>query len=456
MNIQKLIDQGEQAFKKRNYDYAITLLLEAVNFGPNNRKARELLRKSELKKYETSYPNAAMVAIFGLPKRVGMFFSGLGKGSNPEAYMMACERFLTIDPKNKGVNMALGDSAAHAGHIQSAIVAYETAAEHHPEDVTALKKLGALLVRNGEIQRAHKVYSRAVELDPKDQEAVKARKNVAAEASLKETGFETAGSSRDLIRNKDEATELERGERIHQTEDDLTVQRREVEQQLAGDPDNIELLQDLAEIAQKQKDWDVGIQALEKAHAAKPDNTVVHFALNEAKIVKLEQSIYEANRDGDKAKAASFEQDLDQLRIEHLQAKVKAYPTDLNIRFDLGEVLLKSGAFEDAIAQFQQTVRDPKYKNDSQLRLGQAFAAGARFDLAVRQLEQALVGHSAINDRVKEILYALGDIHVQTGDVAKAKENFGKIYEVDIGYLDVGDRLSKLDSSAEEGKLSLD
>jgi hypothetical protein len=66
------------------------------------------------------------------------------------------------------------------------------------------------------------------------------------------------------------------------------------------------------------------------------------------------------------------------------------------------------------------------------------------------------VGHSAINDRVKEILYALGDIHVQTGDVAKAKENFGKIYEVDIGYLDVGDRLSKLDSSAEEGKLSLD
>jgi tetratricopeptide (TPR) repeat protein len=337
MNIQKLIDQGEQAFKKRNYDYAITLLLEAVNFGPNNRKARELLRKSELKKYETSYPNAAMVAIFGLPKRIGMFFSGLGKGSNPEAYMMACERFLTIDPKNKGVNMALGNSAAHAGHIQSAIVAYETAAEHHPEDVTALKKLGALLVKNGEIQRAHEVYSRAVELDPKDQEAVKARKNVAAEASLKDTGFETAGSSRDLIRNKEEATELERGERIHQTEDDLTVQRREVEEKLAGDPANVELLQDLAEIAQKQKDWDVGIGALEKAHAAKPDNTVIHFALNEAKIVKLEQGIYEANQNDNKASANKLTTELDALRIEHLQAKVKAYPTDLNIRFDLGE-----------------------------------------------------------------------------------------------------------------------
>ncbi|MHC4939854.1 MAG: tetratricopeptide repeat protein [Planctomycetota bacterium] len=456
MNIQKLIDQGEQAYKKRNYDYAITLLLEAVNFGPNNRKARELLRKAELKKYETSYPNAAMVAIFGLPKRIGMFFAGLGKGGNPEAYMMACERFLTIDPKNKAVNMALGDAAAQAGHIESAIVAYETAAEHHPEDITALKKLGSLLVKNGEIKRAHEVYTRAVELNPKDQEAVKARKNVAAEASLKETGFETAGSSRDLIKDKEHATELERGERIHQTADDLTVQRQSIEEKLAGDPDNVELLQDLAEIAQKQKDWEGGIAALEKAHAAQPDNNQVFFALEEARIVKLEQELYQARQAGDTAAANDLEGQIDDVKIEYLEAKTKAYPTDLNIRFDLGEVLLKKGDQEAAIAQFQQTVRDPKYKNDSQLRLGQAFAATEKYDLAVRQLEQALTGHSAINDRVKEILYALGDIHAKTGDTAKAKENFGKIYEVDIGYLDVGDRLSKLDSPAGEGKLSLD
>ena len=59
MNIPNLIDQGEQAYTKRNYDYAITLLLEAVNFGPNNRKARELLRRSELKKHEANYPDSA-------------------------------------------------------------------------------------------------------------------------------------------------------------------------------------------------------------------------------------------------------------------------------------------------------------------------------------------------------------------------------------------------------------
>ena len=456
MNIPNLIDQGEQAYTKRNYDYAITLLLEAVNFGPNNRKARELLRRSELKKHEANYPNAALVVIFGLPKKIGMFFAGLGKKSNPEAYMMACERFLTIDPKNKSVNLALGDAAALAGHNESAIVAYETAAEHHPGDVTALKKLGNLLWKTGEIKRAHEVFTEAVELDPKDQDAVKARKNVAAEASLKETGFETAGSSRDLIKDKEEATDLERGERMHQTEDDLVVQLREVEGKLATDPDNVELLQDLAEIAQKQKQWDVAIDALEKAAAAKPDDRTIRFELGEARIVKLEQAAYEARRDGNKIAANEFEKQLDTLRIELLNGKVAAYPTDLNFRFELGETLLRQGSHDEAIAQFQQTVRDPKYKNDSQLRMGQAFAATNKFDLAIRQLEQALGGHSAVNDRVKEILYSLGDLYSHKGDRDRAKENFGKIYEVDIGYRDVGDRLAKLDSASEEGKLSLD
>jgi len=369
---------------------------------------------------------------------------------------MACERFLTLDPKNKSVNMALGDAAATAGHIDAAIVAYETAAEHNEEDVTALKKLGALLVKNGEIKRAHEVYTRAVELNPKDQEAVKARKNVAAEASLKETGFETARSSRDLIRDKEQATQLERGERIHTSADDLTLQRQSIDEKLAADPDNLDLLQDLAEVAQKQKQWDTAVGALEKAASKAPDDKSIAFALNEARIVKLEQELYAAKRDGNAVAAGTKEKELDRLRIEHLKAKVAAYPTDLNLRFGLGEALLKTGEYEQAIGQFQQTVRDPKYKNDSQLRLGQAFAATAKFDLAIRQLEQALVGHSSINDRVKEILYALGDIYDQKGDVAKAKENFGKIYEVDIGFQDVGDRLAKLDSPAEEGKLSLD
>jgi len=370
--------------------------------------------------------------------------------------MMACERFLTLDPKSKSVNIALGDAAASANHVESAIVAYETASEHHPEDVGALKKLGFLLWRNGEIRRAHEVFGRAVDLNPKDQEAVKARKNVAAEASLKETGFETAGSSRDLVKDKEETARLEQGTRIHQTEDDLTTGLASLEAKLEAEPDNADLLQDLAEIYQRQKEWDKAIETLEKAVAAKPNENSIHFALGEARTTKMEQEVYNLRRDGNEIAAAAKEKELYSVQKEDLKARVKAYPTDLNLRFRLGEVMMNLGSHDEAIAEFQRTIRDPKFKGDSQLRMGQAFGAKGQFDLAVRQLEGALEGHSHVTDRVKEIHYELGGVYTQMGNPQKAREHLGKIYEVDIGFRDVGARLEKLDSSSEEGKLSID
>ena len=109
MNVNKLIEKGEDAFKKRNYDYAISIFLEAVHFAPDNRQAREGLRNAALKKHEKNYPGKLAVAIFGIPARLGMFVAGLGKKGNPEGYMMACEKFLRIDPKNRRVNTSLGD-----------------------------------------------------------------------------------------------------------------------------------------------------------------------------------------------------------------------------------------------------------------------------------------------------------------------------------------------------------
>ena len=456
MNISKLIDKGEQAYKKRNYDYAITVLLEAVNFAPDNRKARELLRKAALKKHESNYPSAGAVAIFGLPKKIGMFFSGLGKKSNPEAYMMACERYLMLDPKSLSVNIALGDAAAGAGHVQTAIVAYETASENHPEDVGALKKLGFLLWRSGDIQRAHKVFGRAVDLAPKDQEAVKARKNVAAEASLKETGFETAKSSRDLVKDKDASAKAEAGTRIHRSDDDLTTHRTEIEERLVTEPENADLLQDLAEICIKQKDFDAAVDALEKAVAASPSQMAVLFALGDAKIVRLEQLAYDAKRDGNTADVKRYKAELAILQVSELRERVKAYPTDLNQRFKLAGHLLTAGSVDEAIGELQRTVQDPKFKEESQLRMGQAFAKKGQYDLAIRQLNSALEDQSAVTERVKAVHYELGDIYETTGKPDLAKDSFGKIYEVDIGYRDVGDRLAKLDSTQEEGKLSLD
>jgi tetratricopeptide (TPR) repeat protein len=448
MNIAKLIDKGEEALKKKNFDYAIEILLQAVSFGPNNRRARELLRQAELKKYEHAYPSKGMVAVFGLPAKLGIAVAGLSKKSNPEAYMMACEKFLTKDPKNKGVNMALGDAAAIGGHLEVAIFAYQTASEHNPGDPEALKKLGSLLWKNNQISEAHEIYDRAVRLRPQDQEAVKARKNLAAEMSLKETGFESARSSRELVKDKDAAGKLEQETRIYQTEEDLETRRRKIEERLEEEPSDVTALQDLADVAKRMKDWDAAVRAMDKAIELKPDDTTLVFARGDLHMDRLEQKKLDLLRDGQEAEVQKVTAELLGFQIEEYRKRVKIYPTDLNLRFRLGDLLFGKGALDDAIGEFQQTVRDPKFRSESQLRLGRAFKLKGQYELALRQLKQALEGQTGLTERVKEIRYEMGDIYHLMGRTAEAKAEFGKIYEQDIAYRDVATRLADLEKEA--------
>ena len=455
MNIAKLIEKGEDALKKKNFDYAIEILLQAVSFAPNNREARELLRRAELKKFEHSYPSAGLVAVFGLPARLGMFVSGLSRKSNPEPFMMACEKFLTKDPKNRKVNMALGSAAAAGGHLETAIFAYQTAAEHHPNDTAVLKTLGNLLWKNGQIREAHEVYDRAVRLDPHDQDAVKARKNLAAEASLKETGFETARSSRDLVRDKEAAGRLEQETRLYRTDEDLATQRKSLEARAEKEP-NVELLQDLAQVCKRMKDWEAAFAAFDRAIQMEPQNHALEFARGDLELEHLEEKHLALLREGKQEEAKTAEADLLGARTKQYRALVKAYPTDLNLRFKLGELLFKQGDVESAIAEFQQTVRDPKFRSESQLRLGRAFKSKGQFELALRQLEQAMEGQSGMSERVKEILYERGDVLERMGRSDEARTEFSRIYEVDIKYRDVGDRIRKLESGGSPSTLSLD
>jgi len=452
MEINKLIDKGEDALKKRSYDYAISIFLEAVNFAPDNRRAREGLRRAELKRFETSYPSGFVIALTGMGARLGMMFSSMGKKKNPEPYMMACERYLAKHPKSLKVNLALGDAAEMGNYLEAAALAFETAAEHHPKSVTALKRLGNVLVKKREIQRAHEVFDKAVHLDPNDQEAIKSRKNVAAEASLKETGFETAKSSRDLVRDKGAAAKLEAGVRLHKTEDDLATERKAIEERLAKEPENPDLLADLAEIQEKAKDYEGAIKTMDKAIAKRPGDTGLEFKRGDLKIALFETHIYEAEKAGKKAETEAKQRELDRFTAEEFARRVKAYPTDMMLRFRLGEVQLKLGALDAAIAEFQHTVRDPKYKSESQLRMGRAFAAKGQYDLAISQLQKALEGQAGMTERVKEIHYVLGDVFDRSGKPAEAKAEFGRIYEVDIKFRDVSARLTKLASAVKDGE----
>jgi tetratricopeptide (TPR) repeat protein len=100
---------------------------------------------------------------------------------------------------------------------------------------------------------------------------------------------------------------------------------------------------------------------------------------------------------------------------------------------------------DDAIGEFQKAVKDPRKRVDALCKLGECFIEKQLYDLAARQLEKAVEESPGLNsERGKELIYTLGVLRERQGQFAAARDEFLKVYEVDVSYRDVADRVTKL------------
>ena len=131
--------------------------------------------------------------------------------------------------------------------------------------------------------------------------------------------------------------------------------------------------------------------------------------------------------------------------IEEFATRVAEHPTDMALRFSLGEQYLKAGRLDEAIGEFQRSVKDPRKRIDSLGLLGECFLQKGLYDLAARQLEKALEESPGLNsERGKAVVYNLGVLREKQGDMPAAKEQFLKVYEVDVSFRDVADKVTRL------------
>jgi tetratricopeptide (TPR) repeat protein len=115
------------------------------------------------------------------------------------------------------------------------------------------------------------------------------------------------------------------------------------------------------------------------------------------------------------------------------------------LRFALGEEFLKAGNPDKAIEEFQKAVKDPRKRIEALGLLGECFLQKGLYDLAARQLEKALEESPGLNsERGKAVVYNLGVLREKQGNLAAAKEQFLKVYEVDVSFRDVADKVTRL------------
>jgi tetratricopeptide (TPR) repeat protein len=448
MSVADLKAKAREAFKRKNYDGAIEIYVEAIQFAPNDVELYEGLEQAAEKRREG--------------KGRSLFGGGLGKlaigtSRDPEKRVVACVRYLAKNPGDKAVSMDLGDAAESAGHLDAAIFGFRAAARADPDDNVAWKRLGSLLFRRGRLKESMDAYGEAVRIDPKDQEAIKMRKNLAAEGALKIGGYESAKSSRELIKDKEIAGRLERDTRLQLNEQDARDEAARLRADIEKNPaEPTKTRVRLAEVLLQKGDSAEAERVLEEAVRREPTNYDLSVRLGDLRLSKVRDAFDQAKEraeqaSGDPAARAAVEgarKAMIEARLAEYGRRVRDHPTDLSERYRFGRTLLMAGRVDEAIGEFQKTVGDPKRKTDSLLDLGECFERKQMFDLAAKQVQRAAEDFPVLNSpRAKEVAYRLAELHERRGAKDDARKEYMRIYEVDIGFRDVSKKVQELSSA---------
>jgi tetratricopeptide (TPR) repeat protein len=448
------------AIELRNFAYAIDLLQNLLRQEPEFLTGRQMLRRAEVTRAKTE--KKGFFNISTAPLAVMKAQRELKK--DPRKTIELVEKVLETGPYNSQANMLLKDAAVAADYPEIAIFAMETLLEEDPRDVKVLHELGRLYHQFDQSDKAVEVYNRISEIDPIDLEAVKLGKDASARASMKGGGWTEAESYRDLIKDKEAAVSLEQQSRLQLTGESIEEQINEVFAKHEAEPQNVDLAKRLGLLHDQKDDLEGAIAwyqyAVDLTHRSDPG---LVRKVSDLKMKQLDRQIradekfladHGANDERFSAKTTALEtakRERAEILIDDARRRLDRNPTDLQLRYELGEHLTNAGQYRDALPELQRARQNPNARLKAMNLLGRCYRELGMLDLAAKQLDEAAEEMMVMDAVKKEIVYNLGLVYEQMGDAAKYIDSMKKIYEADYGYRDVAQRVESSYSGTAEG-----
>jgi len=436
----ELYEKGIAAVQKNNLDYAVTLLMQVLRLEPGFYEAREALRATQHKRVtgKRSFFKKFVGSANSLTR------GQVALRSNPHDAILIAEEALNEDPSNSAAHELLAAAAMAVGLPKTAILSLEVAFRHKPSDRKLALELADALGQLGNRARAEKILRDLLRVDPRDTEANERLKNALANRTLHEGGYAQLeggeGSFRDALKDKEEARSLEQEHRLVKDDDVAAVMISENEARLGKDPDNLKLIRDIADLYANKKDFINTTRYLELYLAkAGVNDPMILEALRDSKLAEFDHRLksLDPSLPEHEVQVAQLKSERAQWMLEDVKRRADLNPTDLQIRYELGELHLQAGRVGEAIAELQKAQNNPNKRIAAMNLLAQAFAHRGMNDLAARKLQEALKEKLIFDDEAKELRYQLGVVLEKMGRKEEAIDQFKTIYEQDIAYRDV-------------------
>jgi tetratricopeptide (TPR) repeat protein len=440
------------AIELRNFGYAISLIQGILKQEPEFLTGRQLLRRAEVTKNKAAKKSffnisSAPIAVMKAQREIK---------KDPRRAVEMAEKVLEDEPYNRQANLVLKEAAVAAGWPEIGVFALRTLLEEHPRDVKILHELGRLHHELGQSEVEVEIYNRITEIDPLDAEALRLGKDASARASMTSGGWTQAESYRDLIKDKELAVSLEQQSRMALSGESLDQQLTETYARHQEEPQSVDHARKLGALYERREDFENAIAWYE--YAAQLTNRSDAGLVRKVSDLSMKRSELEigehetflaSHAPGDElyAEKAAALQEAKKKRatmlIDEAQKRVDRNPTDLQLRFELGEHLLNAGQFREAVPQLQRARQNPNARLKAMNLLGCTYRELGMLDLAAKQFEDATKEILGMDAMKKEITYNLGLIYAQMGDAVKSIACMKEIYEADYGYKDVAERVEK-------------
>jgi tetratricopeptide (TPR) repeat protein len=469
-NARALYLKAKHANDIGNHGYVVQLMQAVLKEAPGFLEGRKLVRAAALAQ------NRGKKGGFSIASTTIGITSGGTLKKDPLAAMEIAEKTLATDPTNNGANQLLFEAASKANLPLVAAFALETLVGANPKDTKLMHQLGNHYLAIGDNDKAVAVFSKIAQMNPGDLEATKKSKDASAASTMKKGKWEEVSQSggamnfRDLIGKKDEAVSLEQKGKIVRTVEQISQQAGETYALWEPQQTNVDLSKRLAVLYEQ---WFEAIGA-NNGPAEEADqqldsslwyynhtNTLLNGGdpniarkCSDLELKKKERRIKvledwlggvedkthpEVLPYADELKSLIEERDAGLLTVA--KKRVDDNPTDLQLRYEYGEVLMRFSNFKDAIPELQRARQNPNVRLKAMNLLGKCFIERGMNDLAVSQLKTAASEILAMDNLKKEILYTLGLVYEKMGKKEDYLDCMKQIYEADYGYKDVAARV---------------